>query len=522
MSTALAVPVPGTVALPTASQPLAAAASRVPPSTLHAPVMLGFAAVLLPLAALFALACVQLAGAIAWLVAGLALAAIGATLCFAAWLVRGVIGPLATAGSAAARLRAGDLSEQGSVRGTAEMRRLLQGLHVVRQRMFDVVREVRSGTGSVAINAGQINRDNDALAKSTATQADSLQATAASMEQLAAAVRQNAGIAERAHVLVRTAADRAEHGGRVMRDVVDTMGSIRGSSHSIRDIIGVIDAIAFQTNILALNAAVEAARAGEQGRGFAVVAAEVRKLAKRCADAAQEVKALIGASVQKVDAGASHVDEASQAMSQIVAGVREVATLIAQIDTASREQSSGIDTINQAVARIDTTTQENTELVKGAARTASALRARAVALLKAVEVFQLGARGEDDVADAIALVNAGCEFLRGQGRAAFIEEVNRLDAGRFVARDLYLMVLTLDGTVFVAHGNNPARLGTGPNVKDAGGKYFARDIVQLARQRGEGWVDYKWEHPVTGAISTKSGFVRREGDLAIFCAVFRN
>jgi hypothetical protein len=383
------------------------------------------------------------------------------------------------------------------------------------------VSDVRTGTGNVAMNAAQITRDNDALAQRTETQADSLQETAASMEQLTAAVRQNAGNAQQAHALVRAATERAEHGGTVMRDVVGTMESIRGSSHSIRDIIAVIDGIAFQTNILALNAAVEAARAGEQGRGFAVVAAEVRSLAQRSAQAAREIKELIGVSVGKVDSGGARVDEASRAMAEIVAAVRQVAELIGHIDVASQEQSSGIDTINTAVARIDGTTQENAAVVKAATRTAAALQDRAVALLTSVSVFSLGDREHGNRDEAVAMVQEGCAFVRTHGRQAFMDEVNKLDTGRFIHRDLYLMALSVNDCIFVAHGNNPGRLGTGPNVKDVDGKFFPREVVRVAREHGEGWVDYKWVHPVTEQVFTKSGYVRREGDLAIYCAVYK-
>jgi methyl-accepting chemotaxis protein len=255
-----------------------------------------------------------------------------------------------------------------------------------------VVSQVRTGTNSVAMSASRIAGDSRALASRTATQSESLQGTAASMEELTAAVRQNADAARQAHALARTAAERAAQGGEVMRGVVETMEAIRAGSYSIREIIAVIDSIAFQTNILALNAAVEAARAGEQGRGFAVVAAEVRSLAQRCADAAREIKTLIGSSVQQVDSGGARVDEAGQAMAAIVATAREVAELVGQIDGASQEQTAGIETINHAIATIDGTTHDNALLVKEAADTAAALQERATTLLNAVGVFQLGER----------------------------------------------------------------------------------------------------------------------------------
>jgi methyl-accepting chemotaxis protein len=467
------------------------------------------------------LAATQMHGSAAWV--GVILGLIGVCLAggTAAWVLRGLVRPLGPATRAVARISAGDLSVPIDEQGSGELRPLVQALHEVRERLFAVVSEVRTGTSNVAMNASQITRDNDALAERTETQAESLQETAASMEELTAAVRQNAGNAQQAHALVRAASERAEHGGAVMRDVVGTMESIRSSSHSIRDIIAVIDGIAFQTNILALNAAVEAARAGEQGRGFAVVAAEVRSLAQRSAQAAKEIKGLIGASVDKVDTGGARVDEASRAMAEIVTAIRQVTELIGHIDMASQEQSSGIDIINTAVARIDGTTQENAAVVKGAARTAAALQDRAVALLESVSAFRLGEREHGTEQEAMELVQQGCQFLASQGRQALLDDVNRLDFGRFVHRDLYLLVLGLQDGIFTAHGNNPGRLGTGPQVKDIDGKHFAREMVRVAREQGEGWVEYKWVHPVTSQVSVKNAYVRRQGDLAIACAAYK-
>jgi methyl-accepting chemotaxis protein len=463
----------------------------------------------------------QLQGAAAVTALALGAASIALTAFTAAWVLRGLVRPLGPATSALARMSEGDLSVDIPLERSGELRPLMTALHQVSERLVDVVSQVRTGTSNVALNAGQIARDNEALAVRTETQADSLQETAASMEELTAAVRQNAGTAQEAHALVRTATERAERGGEVMRQMVDTMGAIRTRSHSIRDIIGVIDGIAFQTNILALNAAVEAARAGEQGRGFAVVAAEVRSLAQRSAEAAREVKALIAASVESVDSGGARVEEAGKSVTEIMAVVRQVAQLIGHMDTASQEQSTGIETINIAVSRIDGTTQENAAFVKGAARTASALQERAVTLTKAVAAFSLGGREHGNPQEAMSLVHAACDFQRTHGRAAFLDDVNRLDEGRFVHRDLYLIVQNVHDGVFVGHGNNPGRLGKSAEVKDIDGKAFGMEFARVARDKGEGWVDYKWVHPVTGRVSVKSAYVRREGDLVISCAVYK-
>jgi signal transduction histidine kinase len=195
--------------------------------------------------------------------------------------------------------------------------------------------------------------------------------------------------------------------------------------------------------------------------------------------------------------------------------------LIAQIKGATQEQSSGIDMMSTAVSSIEQATQGNAAVVKSAAQTSAALHERAVALAQAVDSFRLGDREHGGAQDAVDLVQGGCAFLRERGREAFLAEVNRLDSGRFIYRDLYLMALDLQEVVFVAHGLLPNRLGTGPDVKDVDGKYFPREMVRLARERGEGWVDYKWVHPVTQQVFTKSGYVRREGDLAIYAAVYK-
>ncbi|MBC5782511.1 HAMP domain-containing protein [Ramlibacter sp. USB13] len=479
------------------------------------------AALQLPVVALTVLAAVATAGTARAMALACGAAAFAAAVAVGLWVQRRLVRPMQHATAAATRLGAGDLSRPVDASAGGEIRPLLQALEQVRERLFAVVSQVRMGTVHVATNSSQITRDNEALSQRTATQAESLQQTAATMEQLTAAVRQNADTAQQANALVRSASERAEQGGVVMNEVVDTMAAIRAGSHSIRDIIGVIDGIAFQTNILALNAAVEAARAGEQGRGFAVVAAEVRSLSQRCGAAAREIRDLIGTSVEKVEAGGGRVDEAGRAMGEIVEAVRQVAQLIAQIDAASREQSDGIESINTAVARIDRTTQANAALVSDAARTAAALHRRAISLMKGVEGFDLGAREHGNADEAVAMVRQACAFARAQGVDALVRDVNKLGEGRFVDRDLYLMVLGVDDSVFQAHGNNPRTLGAGPQSKDVDGKRFVQEMTNVARSRGEGWVDYKWAHPVTNEVLVKSTFVQRLGEVVVACGIYR-
>ncbi|MBC7469496.1 MAG: cache domain-containing protein [Ramlibacter sp.] len=437
------------------------------------------------------------------------------------WLLRRAAAPVRAALAAALRMSAGDLTRTVEASADREAGQLMEALQRLHERLFGAVSQVRTGTTTVAATSSQISRDNDALSVRTDSQVDSLQGTAASMEQLTAAVRQNAHNAQQADALVLAAADRAAQGGAVMGEVVQTMGSIRASSHSIVDIIGVIDSIAFQTNILALNAAVEAARAGEQGRGFAVVASEVRSLAQRCAAAAREIKDLIGASVDQVNTGGRLVDDAGQSMTEIVAAVRQVAELIGQINVASREQSSGIEMINQSIAKMERATHGNAKLVKDAARSSLTLNEQAVALMKAVAGFDLGEREHGTADEAMAMARRGCEFTRDHGRDALIADVNKLGKGRFVDRDLYLMVIDTESANFVGHGNNPRTLGLGARNKDVDGKLFVQDMVRAARAQGQGWLDYKWAHPVTNEVLTKSSYFQLAGDMVVACGIYK-
>ncbi len=313
-----------------------------------------------------------------------------------AWrLTRSITGPIEHAVNLARAVAAGDLTQRIEVRSTNETGQLMQALKDMNESLVRIVGQVRSGTDSVATASSQISSGNLDLSSRTEQQASSLEETASSMEELTSTVRQNAENARQANQLVVSTADVAVKGGQVVGQVVDTMASIKESSRKIADIIGVIDGIAFQTNILALNAAVEAARAGEQGRGFAVVASEVRNLAQRSAGAAKEIKALIEDSVGKVDAGGKLVDEAGKTMDEIVGSVKRVTDIMGEIAAASQEQSAGIEQVNQAVGQMDEMTQQNAALVEQAAAAAESLQDQAAKLAEAVSVFRLdGSSGQ--------------------------------------------------------------------------------------------------------------------------------
>ncbi|WP_426116935.1 methyl-accepting chemotaxis protein [Massilia sp. PWRC2] len=334
-------------------------------------------------------------------------------------LVRGISRSLALAMDAANAVAQGDLTHRIRVEGKDEIAQLLTSLSAMQDSLVDIVGQVRSGTDTIATASNQIAAGNLDLSSRTEQQASSLEETASSMEELTSTVKQNAENARQANQLAASASDVATKGGAVVAHVVDTMGSINDSSRKIVDIIGVIDGIAFQTNILALNAAVEAARAGEQGRGFAVVASEVRNLAQRSAAAAKEIKALIGDSVEKVDAGTKLVGQAGSTMQEIVESVKRVTDVMSEISAASLEQTSGIEQINQAIAQMDEVTQQNAALVEQAAAAAASLQDQAGNLAKVVAAFKLdGAHSAGPaVAASIGRAPAGPAPARTSGAA---------------------------------------------------------------------------------------------------------
>jgi methyl-accepting chemotaxis protein len=324
-----------------------------------------------------------------WLIAGLALAATLASVIVGFLATRSITRPLTRAVAIARKVAAGDLSSRIEVRTKDETGQLMAALCDMNQSLRSIVGNVRRGTESIAAASSEIASGNQDLSNRTETQAASLEQTALAMKELTEIVQANAENARQASELASSACAVASEGGAVVTKVVQTMGSIDASSKKVVDIIGVIDGIAFQTNILALNAAVEAARAGEQGRGFAVVAAEVRSLAQRSAAAAREIKSLIGDSVEKVALGSELVGRAGNTMQGVVDSVQRVATIISEIANASQTQSQGIQSVNQTIFQIDASTQQNAALVEQAAAAADSLKQQAAGLEATVSLFTL-------------------------------------------------------------------------------------------------------------------------------------
>ncbi len=334
------------------------------------------------------------------LMIGLSIAAVLCGLALAWFITRGITLPINRAVQIAQAVAAGDLTSKIDSTARDETGVLLAALKEMNTSLKTIVTEVRSGTDAMSVSSSEIADGNMDLSSRTEDQASSLEETASSMEEMTATVRQNAENASQGNKLAALAKEAASKGGAVIASVVATMEEINTSSKKISEIIGVIDGIAFQTNILALNAAVEAARAGEQGRGFAVVATEVRNLAQRSAAAAKEIKTMIGESVSKVDSGSRLVDEAGKTMDDVVVRVARVTDIMSEITSASHEQSAGIEQINQAIMTMDNVTQQNAALVEQSAAAAQSLQDQSVHLAQVVGMFVLahGASANDAVA----------------------------------------------------------------------------------------------------------------------------
>jgi len=422
---------------------------------------------------------------------------------------------LADAMEAAAR---GDLSRNAAAAGRDEPALLAAALERMVVTLSSMVADIRSNAALVAHAGHSLAADNRALAERTEQQAASLEQTAASVEQLVAAVQQNAQTASAADRRAADLRSAADAGTLAMDRAAESVQAIQQGARRMAEITGVIDSIAFQTNILALNAAVEAARAGEQGRGFAVVAAEVRTLAQRSSQAAREIRDLIGDSVRQVESSAGLMRTAGEGIAGMADGIRSVAAHVSEISGSGAQQSAGLGEISAAVQQIDGVTQHNARMVGQAVQQAEALGQRADTLARAVQAFRLQQGTADE---AMALVERAAARRGTAGsREAFLQTVTD-PAQPFHDRDMYVFVLHPDGR-YLAFGGNPAKVGT--RVQDIPGIDGDRLVADIAAQaaRGPGWVEYDITNPATGRVQTKMSFVQALDGLYLGCGVYKS
>ncbi len=437
---------------------------------------------------------------------------------------RAIISPLTNVARIANIIAKGDLSLEIDAAGRDEASMIVNSLKEMQTNLVTMMMQIKRGAEAMTVFSHEIASGNADLSARTESQASSLEETASSMEDLTTTVMQNADNANQANQLVVSASTVAKKGGEVVAGVVQTMGSIKDSSRKIVDIIGVIDSIAFQTNILALNAAVEAARAGEQGRGFAVVAAEVRNLAQRCTGAAKEIKSLIGDSVDKVDQGAKLVDQAGRTMTEIVESVRRAADIMIEITTSSREQSTGIAEISQAVTQMDEMTQRNSVLVHQAATATASMQDETHKMHLALGAFKLPQTDVEkrDPEEAVEMIRKGAAYYKTHGKQKALAAFNDQN-GEFVDGSLYIFSYgTCGDGINLAHGQNAKLIGKQLlELKDVNGIYVIKEFIRIANSpAGKGWLAYDWPNTVTNSVDAKSTYIEKVGDILIGCGIY--